>query len=322
MTPLITGNKKIFLLFAIAVSLLSACSKDSSPGTSTSPVDTLSTGWKKITVSNVSFNDILFINNNTGFAIGGPDVFKSSDGGDTWQKVYQTTSGFSNIAMGSESNIIFTGLTNKIVFTKNGGASFDSVNVNDGISDAFFVTPTTAYAVGKGFWRSTNAGSTWTKLYDFPTFTTDYKTLHFLNDQIGWIAGTQGVFKTINGGMVWEQKMTGPEFNFAGSTANVFFVDANTGFISAQANIGKTSSGGNSWSKIFTGSSGYQDLHFISTNTGYFTDGIYIYKTQNGGSTWNKEVVLPGKDIVELHFTDATHGWACGANGTILKYLN
>jgi photosystem II stability/assembly factor-like uncharacterized protein len=221
--------------------------------------------------------------------------------------------------MGSESNIIFTGLTNKIVFTKNGGAAFDSVNVNDWISDAFFVTPSTAYAIGNGFWKSTNAGSTWTKLYDFPNPIGDYRTLHFLNDQIGWIAGEQGVFKTINGGADWEQKMIGPEFT--GSSANVFFADANIGFISAQSLIGKTSNGGASWSKIFTGSYAYKDLHFISAATGYVSDSSYIYKTQDGGSTWNKEVVLPGKLIVELHFTDATHGWACGT-GIILKYQN
>jgi photosystem II stability/assembly factor-like uncharacterized protein len=177
---------------------------------------------------------------------------------------------------------------------------------------------TTVYAVGEKFWKSVDAGSTWTKIYDFPFSSAGYRSLHFLNDQYGWVAGASGPFKTTNGGIAWEQKPN-PAFSFG--SGNVFFTDVNNGYVSDGSITAKTTNGGNTWNRVFTGSSGYNDLHFISTNTGYTTDGNYVYKTLDGGSTWNKEVALPQKILVELHFTDASHGWACGT-GAVLKFQN
>jgi photosystem II stability/assembly factor-like uncharacterized protein len=323
MIHVVTSNKKSLLFLAITIALLSACSRNTATDVpspvNTSPVDTLGTGWEKIAMPSLTYTDIFFINN-TGFTVGGTNIFKSIDGGNTWQKIYQSASTLVNIAMGSESNIVFTSATNKILFTKDGGINFDSVTVVDVPNDAFFVNATTVYAVGNSFWKSTNAGSTWTKLYNFPA--SGYTSLHFLNDQNGWVVASGGAYKTINGGTTWQQKISGPDFNFNGATGSVYFIDANTGYISDGGHIGKTSNSGDSWTKIFNAGSGYQDIHFVSLTTGYFTDSKYIYKTTNGGTNWNKEVVLQGKTFIELHFTDATHGWACGSDGTILKYQN
>ena len=314
--------KKILLIPILILPLLFACSKDSSTDPPP-PVDTLGTGWKKIAMPDVSFNDIFFINNNTGYTVGDADIFRSADGGNSWQKVYHSANGLTNIAMGSESNIVFISFpTNKIIFTNNVGLSFDSVIINDQISDAFFVSSTTVYAVGNSFWKSINAGISWSKLYDFPSPFGGYESLHFLNDQNGWVAGIGGGYKTINGGTTWEQKTAGADFDFSSATANVFFVDLNQGYLSDGSRIGKTANGGSSWIKVFTGPRGYQDLHFLTAATGYITDGSYIYKTTNGGSSWSKEVVLPHSILVELHFTDANHGWGCGTEGALLKYQN
>jgi photosystem II stability/assembly factor-like uncharacterized protein len=319
MTVRNTTNRNILLFIAACFPIFFACSKNSSSDNPPATTDTLGTGWKKITMPELSYNDIFFINNNTGYVAGDNNIFRSTDGGNNWQKVYQASSGLVNIAMGSESNIVFTGASNnKIIFTKNGGASFDSVSISEPISDAFFVNATTVYAVGTNFWKSSNAGSTWTKVYNFPSPISGYASLHFLNDQYGWIAGIGGPYKTLNGGITWEQK---PSSDFTFSSGNVFFTDINNGYVSDGNHIGKTSNGGNTWNKVFTGTTSYQDLHFITTDLGFITDGSYIYKTVNGGNTWSKEVVLPQKNIIELHFTDASHGWASGA-GIVLKYQN
>lgn len=316
-----TIAKNIFILFVSVLPIYYGCSKKSSSDEPPVAVDTLATGWKKISVPAIDLNDIFFINNTAGFAVGGPNIFKSSDGGNTWQQIYYSPAGLVNIAMGNESNIVFVTYNNKIIFTKDGGNSFDSVTIStDLITDAFFVSSTTVYAIGKSFWKSVNAGSSWTKQYDFTS--TGYKSLHFLNDQVGWVVGAGGAFNTTNGGVAWQQKFVGPDLDFSNNSGNVYFVDGNTGYISDGRHIGKTINGGTSWNKIFNTNSAYQDLHFVSATTGYFTDDKYIYKTRDGGATWNKEVVLQGKTIVELHFTDATHGWACGAGGVILKFQN
>lgn len=306
------------LAYLIASVLFFSCSSKTPDLPPPTPVDTLATGWKKITLPGTGYGDIFFINNTTGFVGGGRDIYKSTDGGNNWQKVFQVTPVLTNIAMGSESNAIFIPGYNQIYLTKNGGVSFDSVSFNDVIFDAYFVNATTVYAIGAKFWKSTDAGSTWTPIYNLSTGSGGYRSLHFLNEQYGWISHPGGPSKTTNGGVSWELK-TDPIFT--SSTGNVFFTDINNGYTSDGFVIGKTTNGGNNWNRVFTGTTAYQDIHFVTTNIGYTADGSTIYKTVDGGNTWTKEVVLPGQLIIELHFTDASHGWACGTNG-VLVYQN
>ena len=301
-------NCKILVSLALIIGLFSSCSRKSTPNPA--PVDTLAAGWKKITSPSGGLDDIFFVNNNTGYTTGGGVIYRSTDGGNNWQKVYQSPQGILNIGMGSETTSAFIGASGKIIFTKNGGASFDSVTVSDNLSDVFFVNATTAYAVGNSFWKTTNAGSSWTKLYDFTGGV--YRSLHFLNEMNGWMAGTGGkVFKTTNGGLNWEQKTVGPDYDFT-ATGNVFFIDQNNGYVTDGTSIAKTTNSGTSWSKVFTRPSGYTDLHFISADVGYITDGHYLRKTIDGGATWTKELVLANFGLIEIHFTDSNHGWVCG----------
>lgn len=127
------------------------------------------------------------------------------------------------------------------------------------------------------------------------------------------------LFKTANGGINW-QEVAIPDIK--GNLSSLFFYDADNGYISNYGNIVKTTDGGNSWNIVFTGFL-YGDEYFITKNMGYFNSVKEIYKTLDGGATWTKEVQL-GKNknegIIEMHFTDANHGWACGATGFILKY--
>jgi photosystem II stability/assembly factor-like uncharacterized protein len=309
---------RIILLLLISLPFI-ACKKnhDNLPP---SAVDTLATGWKKVTVASLPpSGDIFFINNTTGFVIGGNFIFRSTDGGNTWQNVYHPATSPVNIAMGSTTNALFTtnnGNPSKMFVTSNGGNSFDSVTIADGISDAFFVSPTVAYAIGSKCWKTTNGGLNWTSLVGLGP--TGYRSLHFLNEQTGWCAGIGGVFNTTNSGVNWNPQPT-PTFNF-GLTGNVYFTDANNGYISDDNSVGKTINGGAAWTKIYALQGGYHDLHFLTTNTGYVTDYYYIYKTIDGGNTWTREVRLASDMIIELHFTDANHGWATGGSGYILKY--
>jgi photosystem II stability/assembly factor-like uncharacterized protein len=280
------------------------------------PKDSLGTGWKRINAGDSSFfNDIFFINN-AGFAVGS-HIIKSLDGGNNWSPV-AIPSGlnvFENIGMATETNAIFVTL-NKLVSTHDGGISSNVSTLPDNLSDVFCVNSAVAYAVGKAFWKTTDGGDNWTKLYDFGT-SNGYNSLYFINEQTGWVIKQEGLYKTSDGGLNWQRIRPGNPYLQSGT---VFFLNTDTGYISNETSIEKTIDGGNSWNTVFRGSNTYHDIYFFNSDVGYITDDKRIFKTTDGGNTWTKEVTLISNTIIELHFTDPNHGWACGAIGTILKY--
>ena len=224
--------------------------------------------------------------------------------------------------MGNEKNAIFVGGQGQVVSTRDGGISFTISTLPDNIADVFFVDSTTAYVAGANIWKTTDAGNNWVKLYSF-TGGVYTSSLYFLNAQIGWVFSTNGLYKTVNAGVDWSVIPT----QFASSrNMAIFFLNSDTGYISRALYYGgnylqRTLDGGVSWTPNFTAYEGpYLDIHFVSDKTGYISVNRRIYKTEDEGKTWTSEVNLVSNTLIELHFSDPNHGWACGLNGTILKY--
>lgn len=48
----------------------------------------------------------------------------------------------------------------------------------------------------------------------------------------------------------------------------------------------------------------------------------FILRTTNGGRAWSSYPSGVTNDLFGLHFSDSGNGWACGANGMILKYAS
>lgn len=318
---------KISIALVVLVTIV-ACSKNNGGGGGQPIDDTLAAGWKKVNLpaSIAGGVDIFFINNSTGFIAGGGTIGRSTDGGNNWQKVYQSPRSVINITMGSANNAIFVTRSSsgavtgsRLINTHDGGVTFDSTELADNfITDAFFVSPTVAYAVGSKFWKTTDGGDNWTDIYTFSAATTAFSSIFFLNEQTGWVTVGDNVYKTVNGGTNWDP-MDIPGFDFT-NAASLFFTDVNNGFIADHILFGRTSNGGASWSNVPGLASGFHDVHFVSNNVGYVTDFTNLHKTMDGGVSWGKAISLFSSAMVEVHFTDANHGWACGPSGYILKY--
>jgi photosystem II stability/assembly factor-like uncharacterized protein len=314
--------KKALLPFLYLLILFSCKKKDHDVDTPLPKEDSLGTGWTKSSpvAGNSYISDIFFIGN-TGFFSSNNSIYKSINGGDSWQKVYQSNFGFPNIGMGSAENAGFASGMSQVFFTTNSGTSFDSTQLaGNSFSDIFYVAPQVAYALSNKLWKSTNGGENWTSIYTFPVSSSSYNMLFFLNEQVGWARVNHVLYKTVNGGVNWT-----PITNHGladSQYGEVFFIDQNTGYYGNETTLKKTTDGGANWSTVYTSAyGGYHDLHFINSQLGYLTDHKLVVKTVDGGATWTREANLEnGASAVELHFTDADHGWVGTGSGTILKF--
>ena len=133
--------------------------------------------------------DILFLNADTGFVVGGAQtnslgasIFRTTDGGATWSEVFTTGSGFE-------------------WFWKI--QSPDGVHLYASIESAFSTAPRIAV--------SEDAGATWSVLTLAPV-PARLQGVGFLTPQVGW-AGDNMLFSTSDAGQNWSSSFGIPGFN-------------------------------------------------------------------------------------------------------------
>ncbi len=309
-------------LFAII--FLISCSKKTPDDMSIPPVviqpDTLSTGWNKLNSNTINpITDVFFTNLYNGYYCGGDGIYRSTDAGNTWTRISTSTS--SNISAVGTAKACFVGENDKIYITTNGvtiqEATYTTLSPRPTFWDIFFSSNNICYAKSnKYIWKSTDGGNSFDTLYNFQTSPTSINSIFFVNDMLGWVNRSGNVFKTIDGGITWVN-----QFNGSSTQGGIKFLNSSIGFLVANYSVYKTSDGGANFQPIFLNlPSDIIDLDFVDENIGYVSAGNKIYKTTDGGVNWT-QVVAAGSPqfFYEIHFVDATHGWACGSNGLLLK---
>lgn len=127
--------------------------------------------WKLNYTSSSGVYDIKFIDDNTGYAVGGKGIAKSIDGGDNWN--FQLTGPF-------------------IV------SAIQPIN-----SDLIFAVGSQGYV-----YKTTNAGTNWIEMTANLSY--NLTTLFFLDTEVGYVAGFDGdIFKTVDGGKNWVAQSSG-----------------------------------------------------------------------------------------------------------------
>jgi photosystem II stability/assembly factor-like uncharacterized protein len=146
------------------------------------------------------------------------------------------------------------------------------------------------------------------------------RAVKFANENIGWIAGNDGVlFKTTNGGASWFLQNSGT----ANQIYDIFPVDSLNVYACAQGYILKSNNGGTSWNSTYIGSSPLNVLFFINSNIGWCVgyDGVII-KTTNAGQSWISLNSCTYSILTSVCFTDQDHGYATGVSGTFIQTTN
>jgi photosystem II stability/assembly factor-like uncharacterized protein len=109
----------------------------------------------------------------------------------------------------------------------------------------------------------------------------EMRTIQFLNNDIGFGIGGDTLYKTIDGGMSFQQIST-----LNSGYGMISFVSEDVGYGFEDGWIIKTINGGISWFQV--SQINPTDMKFFSEFVGYaFFNNDDIYKTIDGGQTWN-----------------------------------
>jgi len=179
---------------------------------------------------------------------------------------------------------------------------------------------------------TTNLSTPTIKDYAWVPYTSDldgYVTCtYFINDKVGFSAGSTSIYKTVDGGIHWKVVNTNER-----TINSIYFVNENLGFAvggggtefkNAGSLIYKTIDAGATWVKIplvITKGSDLQTVFFSNENIGFAVGlGLYI-KTIDGGKTWtNLEFESNFQGILrKISFKDLQTGFAGGTDGSIYK---
>ncbi len=169
----------------------------------------------------------------------------------------------------------------------------------------------------------------WVKLDGVPQSNSRKDDLFFINPNTGWVITNYGqVYKTVNGGINWQQQAT----PVGGSWLRcIGFTDSVTGFIgifdstNGSAVMLKTTNAGANWLKVLNlpapkpkglcGISVVKNTNIIYA-VGRIEGPAIVIKTTNAGVSWvNIDVSAYATRLIDCYFTSVDSGYIVGATG-------
>ncbi len=173
---------------------------------------------------------------------------------------------------------------------------------NDGIT-----TPGTSYDPPK----PDTIPSNWTKMAVAASNVSD---VFFTDNNNGWLTGSDGIYRSVNGGVSWTKAST------AGNSVNIGAWGANKAiFVYGNGYVNYTNDGGASFQQVASiPAIGYYDCFYASANYVYLLGTDRILRSSDGGLTFPVSVSFNDGGVVSigsLFFLDNLHGWATRASG-------
>lgn len=162
----------------------------------------------------------------------------------------------------------------------------------------------------------------------------DLRTVFFVDRLTGWAAGDGGmIYRTDDGGKNWAELPGAVVPNGIVDVNRIEFVDTRTGWMlgemrsrdtnETQTVLLSTTDGGQIWQQQVL--PGVLSFHFVNNKIGFAAGrSSGLYKTTDGGQRWRKldslerlvgqpvEASAYNFGFSDVHFIDATHGWAVG----------
>lgn len=154
-------------------------------------------------------------------------------------------------------------------------------------ADIFFLDSTNGWILSSQdyLWKTTNAGSTWTSVYD--TRIDTLGKLFFINEQNGWMLLNTSLYSSSDGGNSWNFKY---EFSQFFGTFDINFINDSVGFISSGSILYRTTDSGQNWDSSMNILGTIFKISFYKESIGFVSSGTifeyFVHKTTDLGNSW------------------------------------
>ncbi|HEX2788262.1 MAG TPA: T9SS type A sorting domain-containing protein [Ignavibacteria bacterium] len=185
------------------------------------------------------FLQVIFINENTGFAPGG-SLYKTVDAGNNWYKIPEVPNALFGFFHPLYNDWLFS--YNSYKSTDNGSNWINSVTIPP-LTQGWFINNTSGWAIGghsstQHIYKTINGGESWT-LIKSPQI--QYAKLQSISSDTVWVASENKILRTYNSGVNW----TLFEFPYFGYYHSDFqFVSGKTGWVASKNKLFYTDNGG------------------------------------------------------------------------------
>ena len=295
---------------------------------------------QSVPVTGGSFNDMKFVNANSGFIINWnypvATLLRTTNAGYNWQTLNNW--GMAHIAI-VDTNCIYTSGQNnslgKLYKSTNLGITWDSMlTTTDYYSYLhFFNKDTGLISGGDSFdnfiWRTTNGGQSLQLIATYGGASPG--KFHFLKEKVngeyyGWMYYSGGInYRTTNSGLSWTEMPLIPTFV---GLKGFCYINKDTAFATINNTVNYilyTTNGGTNWNeKYLSYTSSWYDIFFINSLTGWIGVGLSnkIYATTNGGSNWGTQFINGSAASSSIYFIDSNVGWIRSSFNTVAHTTN
>lgn len=251
--------------------------------------------WQPILLPFSKYLDMSFVDAQNGFVLSSGGLYRTNDGGENWTKIIENKVGLSS---------------NQIAH------AFDHIK---------FISPDYGYLYSNDFLgfclfaTISGDGNSWSIIRNGYNLTDSIFNVVFDIEQIpgqpqsAYILDMKNLYFSSDKGVNWIQK--GEEKLLR----DISVLDNNNLFAVFSNNINKTTDGGQNWIGVSSQPISPSVLYAVDQNILFFSDMQNIYKSEDGGLTARK-MSKPEKYINEMKFLNSRLGFAIGPSGTVLRY--
>lgn len=248
--------------------------------------------------------EVDFITSSVGYTAGGfGQSLKTTDGGKSWKRIYDSAP-YNAVSVKSLSeNIVIlhlvssntsSGYTNGfLVRSIDGGTTWRQITnpADFKVYGYQFLDALNGYVSGLDgkFYVTNDGGLNWTEIASFPS--TYIYSFYFLNSTTGWLSTGSILYKTTNGGVVWDST-----FATASFINKPFFERDSIGFSIigyGETYLYKSTNGGATWNYLPS----FRELTFkVIDELNIYKTNVYgqTYHSTDGGNNWT---YVPTEDL-------------------------